>query len=96
MIEEIRLESDPAPPETLDGDEHDWLSEGRVLIFGGRIEWRRSSPCAGWYIISDHGALGPFADARGAQAWWNSRNAVPAARPRSRRPAAPRRRRRAA
>jgi hypothetical protein len=46
----------------------DWFDR-RALIWGGKIERRRTDPLAGWYIIGDYGAIGPFHTAWMAKAW---------------------------
>ena len=47
------------------------------LRTGGRIEWRRSNPNSGWYVIGirERGATGPFRSAWAAVAWARGRAA---------------------
>lgn len=57
------------PDETFGDERPDWLTSPRLLIHGGRIERRRTRPLAGWWIIVEGRAIGPFPGAREAQRW---------------------------
>lgn len=47
----------------------DWLTEGSVTPPFGRIERRSTPPLAGYWLISDAGAHGPFKSAEHARDW---------------------------
>ncbi len=74
---EIRLGDDRVDDILPDDDGRaDWLLGREALISGGRIEHRRSSPNAGWYVIGDIGAIGPFDSARAAMNWSTRKRAA--------------------
>lgn len=66
-------------PLSLNEDDTEWAADA-PLIFGGRVERRRSAPMAGWYVIRDNRASGPFATVTQAQRWAAKKGASPSER----------------